>query len=51
MQKLKFYDLKAKKSFMTNDYKIVIKGARKFAVATTPSGSQSYRIVAKDFKK
>jgi len=51
MPKLKFYDLKAKKPFMTDDFKIVIKGPRKFAVATAPSGAKSYRIVAKDFKK
>lgn len=45
-QPLKFYDMKAKKSFITNDYKIVKKGVRTFAVATSPSGKQSFRIVS-----
>ena len=44
-QKLVFYDLRAKKKFETNNYKIVKKGGRRFAVAVAPSGVQSYRIV------
>lgn len=44
---LKFYDLRARKSFMTNKYKVVVKKGRKFAVATAPSGVPSYRIMGK----
>jgi len=51
MTKLKFYDLKGKKSFETDKYKIVTKdtkrGKMKFAVATAPSGIPSYRIMKK----
>lgn len=50
MEKLKFYDLKAKKTFMTDSYKHVMKSGRKFAVAKAPSGAQAYRIVAKTKK-
>ena len=48
MKTLKFYDLKKKKSFNTNIYKIITKSGRRFAVATTPSGIKSWRIVGKD---
>ena len=51
MPKLKFYDLKAKKPFMTDKFKIVMKGGKRFAVARAPSGVEAYRIVGKDFKK
>jgi len=47
MIKLKFYDLRKRKSFMTDKYKIVNKKGRKFAVATSPSGVTSYRIMGK----
>ena len=46
MEKLKFYDLKKKKAFMTDKYTIVKKSGRKFAVATAPSGCKAYRIVS-----
>jgi len=50
---LKFYDLRKRKSFTTDKYKIVSKrtkrGTTYFAVAVAPSGVQSYRIVSKDF--
>ena len=50
MPKLKFYDLKRKKAFTTDKYKVVtkkVKGKpRKFAVATAPSGIQAWRIIA-----
>jgi len=53
MPKLKFYDVKGKKSFTTDKYKFTSKntkaGMRYFAVAKAPSGIQSYRIVSKDF--
>ena len=45
MEKLSFYDLKAKKKFITDKYKIVVKSKRRFAVAKAPSGIDSYRIL------
>jgi hypothetical protein len=55
MQTLKFYDLKRKKSFMSNKYKFTSKktkgGMRYFVIATSPSGVPSYRIVNKEFYK
>jgi hypothetical protein len=51
MEKLKFYDLKKKKSFMTDKYKMVVKKGRNFAVAKAPSGCDAYRIVAAKKKK
>jgi len=47
MEKLKFYDLKAKKAFTSDKYKLVTKKGRNFAVCKAPSGVDSYRIVAK----
>ena len=47
MEQLKFYDLKARKAFTSNNYKIVTKSGRRFAVAKSPSGSPSYRIIGK----
>jgi len=47
MTKLKFYDVKGKKSFMSEKYKMVTKKGRKFAVAKAPSGIEAYRIVGK----
>lgn len=53
MPKLNFYDLKKKKSFTTDKYKLVGKrtkrGMRYFAVAKAPSKTESWRIVSKDF--
>lgn len=45
--RMKFYDLKARKSFSTDKYKVMKKSGRTFAVAKTPSGSTSYRIMGK----
>lgn len=47
MPKLKFYDLKARKSFHTDKFKTVVKKGRKFAVATAPSGIKSWRIIGR----
>lgn len=44
-EKLKFYDLKAKKSFITDKWKKTIKGKRTFAVAKAPSGCAAWRIL------
>lgn len=46
-EKLSFYDLKAKKKFTSSNYTFVVKGGRRFAKTTAPSGAQSWRIVAK----
>jgi len=51
MPRLKFYDLKSRKSFESDEYKIVTKGNTRFAVATSPSGVKSYRIVSKTFRR
>lgn len=45
MEKLKFYDVKDKKSFMSNKYKVVTKNNRRFAVADAPSGIKSWRVL------
>jgi len=49
-QKLKFYDVKAKKSFSTNRYSVVKRRVRgsttTFAVAKSPfSGIKCYRVI------
>jgi len=51
-QKLKFYDLKARKAFETDKYEVVEKetarGKMKFAVATSPySNIKVYRLLGK----
>lgn len=51
MPKLIFFDVVTKKKFTTDKYKLVMKNGKKFAVAKSPSGNISYRIVSKDFKK
>ncbi|KKM00528.1 hypothetical protein LCGC14_1803470 [marine sediment metagenome] len=53
MHKLKFYDLKRRKSFTTDKYRLTSKrtksGMRYFAVTKAPSKTESWRIVSKDF--
>ncbi len=47
-EKLKFYDIKAKKSFTTNKFKVVNKKGRRFAVAKSPlTGIMAHRIMKK----
>jgi len=51
-QKLKFYDIKAKKPFETDNYEVVEKltarGPMLFAVATSPhTGKKIYRLLGK----
>ena len=51
-QKLKFYDIKAKKAFETDQYDVVEKqtarGPMMFAVATSPyTGKKVYRLLGK----
>jgi len=52
MPKLKFYDLKGRKSFETDKFKVVVKTTKKgvkmkFAVADAPSGIKAHRIMGK----
>ncbi len=53
MPVLKFFDVRTRKGFSTDKYKFVAKKVRSniryFAVAKSPSGSESWRIVSKDF--
>jgi hypothetical protein len=44
-KEIEFYDLKTKKKFKTNKYSLKIKSGRRFAVATSPSGSASWRVL------
>ena len=48
MEKLSFYDVKSKKKFTTDDYRIVTKKGRRFAVAKSKSGPhECWRILGK----
>ena len=51
MPRLKFRDMKMQKNFETDDFDLVMKKGRRFAVATAPSGVKAFRIVGKDFKR
>ena len=47
--KISFYDVKTKKKFETDDFKIVEKGGRNFAVAKSPAGThECWRVVSKE---
>ncbi len=47
--KISFYDVKTKKKFETDSYKIVEKGGRFFAVAKSLAGPhECWRVVSKD---
>lgn len=49
-QELEFFDVKSKKKFKANEYKIVNKGGRFFAVTKSKSGPhECWRVVSKDF--
>ncbi len=50
-KEISFYDVKTKKRFKTDKYSIRVKGDRKFAVATSPSGAASWRILGSAEKK
>ena len=45
--RMKFYDLRARKAFATDKYKVVKKSGRTFAVASTPSGGKAWLIKPK----
>lgn len=53
MPRLKFYDVKGKKSFNSDKYTLRSKktkaGLRYFAIANAPSGIKAWRIVSADF--
>jgi hypothetical protein len=50
--KLSFYDVKTKKKFETDEYKVVEKKGRFFAVAKSPAGSHDcWRVLSKDQAK
>jgi len=52
MPKLKFFDVKSKKTFMTDKFTIkTAKNGRKMATTTAPSGSKAVVFVGKDFKR
>lgn len=46
-EKLKFYDLKKRKSFTTDKYKVKKLKKRHFAITKAPSGAESWRIISK----
>ena len=50
MKELNFFDLQKKKSFTSNNYKLVVKKVngkdRNFAVAKSPSGKECWRVVS-----
>mgnify|MGYP001592364272 FL=1 len=49
-EKLEFFDVKSKKKFKVDAYKIVNKKGRFFAVAKSQSGPhECWRVVSKDF--
>ena len=46
---MEFYDVKTKSKFTTEDYKIVEKSGRNFAVAKSPAGThECWRVVSKE---
>jgi len=56
MEKLSFYDVKSKKKFETDDFRVVERKGRFFAVAKSKSGPhECWRVLSKDqaskFKK
>ena len=47
METLQFYDVKGRRKFKTDKYKIVTKKGRKYAIANAPSGIKAWRILGK----
>ena len=47
MKALKFYDVRARKGFTTAKYTERMKSGKRFAVATSPSGTPAWRILGK----
>lgn len=51
-EKLSFYDVKTKKKFTSDKYKVVNKKGRYFAVTPSKSGSHDcWRVISKDTAK
>jgi hypothetical protein len=51
-EKTSFYDVKSKEKFETDDYRIVEKKGRNFAVTKSPTGDyECWRVVNKEFAK
>lgn len=46
-KELRFYDVKGKKRFRSSKYKIKRRKGRRFAIAKSPSGIESWRILSK----
>lgn len=46
-KELSFYDLKTKKKFTTDKYKVISKNNRKWAVAKSQSGTDCWRAMPK----
>ena len=46
-EKLTFFDVKGKTKFSTDQYRVEVKGKRRFAVAKAPSGIEAWRILGK----
>lgn len=47
--KLEFYDVKTKSKFQTDQYRVVEKGGRFFAVAKSQAGThECWRVLSKD---
>ena len=49
--KLRFFDVKGKKSFTTTKFTIIRKGGRTRAATVAPSGARASVFVKKGFKK
>ncbi|MEK6933852.1 MAG: hypothetical protein AABW75_03180 [Nanoarchaeota archaeon] len=48
-QNMEFFDVKTKNKFQTDNYRIVERGGRFFAVAKSPAGThECWRIVSKE---
>jgi len=48
-EKLSFYDVKTKKKFTSDNYKVVEKSGRYFAVTKSPEGThECWRVLGKD---
>lgn len=46
--KISFYDVKTKAKFETDDYRVVEKGGRHFAVTKSPKGThECWRVLSK----
>ena len=47
--KIEFYDVKTKKKFESDNYRVVEKGGRNFAVAKSPTGThECWRVLSKE---